>query len=123
MNDEIGMVGGGPGPAERAGPAKKPPSTPNEQVAVAQGQETDKAAKDIAAAKQVAEDIANGLNELVQELHRELRFSVDQDSGDMVVKVIDKDTHEVVRQIPSEELVRLHKRLKEVSGMIFQDSA
>jgi len=63
------------------------------------------------------------LNSMVRELHRELRFSIDQDSGDTVVKVVDRQTEEVVRQIPSEELMHLRKRLEEAAGVIFQDSA
>jgi flagellar protein FlaG len=40
-----------------------------------------------------------------------------------VIKVIDRETDEVVRQIPSEEVVRMRKRLQEAAGVIFQDSA
>jgi flagellar protein FlaG len=121
MNDEIGMVRGGLGPANRASPAANVPPKPNEQAV--QGSAPTKAEKDRDAADQVAEQIASGLNDLVQELHRELRFTVDRESGDTIIKVVDRDTDEVVRQIPSEEMVRLRKRLEEVSGIIFQDSA
>jgi len=37
--------------------------------------------------------------------------------------VVDRETDEVVRQIPSEEVVRLRQRLQEAAGAIFQDSA
>ncbi|MCG6966522.1 MAG: flagellar protein FlaG [Chromatiaceae bacterium] len=69
------------------------------------------------------DSMVSDLNSLVRELHRELRFSIDQDSGDTVIKVVDRETEEVVRQIPSEELMRLRKRLQEAAGVIFQDSA
>lgn len=69
------------------------------------------------------EDVVSDLNELVRDLHRELKFSVDDDSGDTVIRVIDKATDEVVRQIPSEELMHLRKRLQEAAGVIFHDSA
>jgi flagellar protein FlaG len=71
----------------------------------------------------VAQEVAQGLNQLVHELHRELRFSVDHDSGETVIKVVDQETDEVVRQIPSEEVVALRKRLEEAAGVIFKDSA
>lgn len=74
-------------------------------------------------AQQPLDDMVSDLNKLVRDLHRELRFSVDRDSGETVIKVIDRETEEVVRQIPSEELVRLRKRLQEAAGVIFQDSA
>jgi flagellar protein FlaG len=69
------------------------------------------------------DSVVSDLNLMVRELHRELRFAIDQDSGETVVKVVDRQTEEVVRQIPSEELVRLRKRLEEAAGVIFQDSA
>ncbi len=72
---------------------------------------------------QSLDSVVSDLNSMVRELHRELRFSVDQDSGDTVVKVVDRETDEVVRQIPSEELMRLRRRLEEAAGVIFQDSA
>jgi flagellar protein FlaG len=121
MNDEIGIGRSGLGPANRANPATNVPSNLKEQTE--QGNAPTKAEKDRAAGDRVAEQIANGLNDLVQELHRELRFTVDRESGDTIIKVVDQDTDEVVRQIPSEEMVRLRKHLDEVSGIIFQDSA
>jgi flagellar protein FlaG len=69
------------------------------------------------------EAVVSKLNDLVHELHRELQFSVDDKSGETVIKVIDSETDEVVRQIPSEEVVRLRERLREAAGVIFQDLA
>lgn len=72
---------------------------------------------------QPLDDVVQELNHLVRELHRELHFTVDNESGDTVIKVVDRETDEVVRQIPSEEVVRLRKRLQEAAGVIFRDSA
>lgn len=69
------------------------------------------------------EEMVTKLNELVQDLHRELRFTVDDASGETVIKVVDSKTDEVVRQIPSEELMRLRQRLQDAAGVIFRDSA
>jgi flagellar protein FlaG len=52
-----------------------------------------------------------------------LQFSVDDKSGETMIKVVDSKTDEVVRQIPSEEVVRLRQRLEDVAGVIFRDSA
>jgi len=73
--------------------------------------------------KSPLEEVVSGLNDLVHELHRELQFSIDEDSGETVIKVIDRATDEVVRQIPGEEVMRLRKRLLESAGTIFRDSA
>lgn len=42
-------------------------------------------------------------------------FSVDQDLHQTVVKVIDSDTKSVIRQIPSEEMLALEKKLQAIS--------
>ena len=73
--------------------------------------------------KEPLENVVSNLNQLVRDLHRELQFSVDKESGDTVIKVIDSKTDEVLRQIPSEEVMRLRQRLEEAAGVIFQDSA
>jgi flagellar protein FlaG len=40
---------------------------------------------------------------------------VDEDLGRIVVKVMDHETKEVIRQIPADEVLQLAKRLKEDS--------
>jgi len=62
------------------------------------------------------------LNQMVQQAQRELQFSIEEESGEMVVKVIDKETDEVIRQIPAQELLELRKRLADAAGAIFRDS-
>jgi flagellar protein FlaG len=69
------------------------------------------------------EQSVQDLNSLVQELQRELRFSVDDNSGDTIVKVIDRHTDEVVRQIPSEEILQLRERLEAATGALFKGEA
>ena len=48
------------------------------------------------------------INQLVQ---RELEFSIDEESDTTVVKVLDKETKEVIRQIPAEQLLELARAL------------
>jgi flagellar protein FlaG len=62
------------------------------------------------------------LNALAQQMRRELQFTIEEDSGEMVVKIIDKETNEVIRQIPQEAIVELRKRLEDAAGVIFRDS-
>lgn len=51
------------------------------------------------------------IRDVAQRLFRDLQFSVDEDSGDVVVKVVDRGTGEVLRQIPSKELMELGRAL------------
>ncbi|WP_297526465.1 flagellar protein FlaG [Thiohalobacter sp.] len=52
------------------------------------------------------------LQEQVQMVRRNLEFSIDETTDRLVVKVVDAETEEVVRQIPSEEALALARRLE-----------
>ena len=49
------------------------------------------------------EELATELNVASQSIGRDLRFEVDMDSGRSVIQVLDRETGEVIRQIPPEE--------------------
>ena len=51
------------------------------------------------------------LNEYVQQISRELKFSIDESSGRTVIKVIDAETSQIIRQIPSEEILEVARHL------------
>ncbi len=51
------------------------------------------------------------INDYVQNLQRNLQFTVDEESGKDVVTVIDSESKEVIRQLPSEEALVLARRL------------
>lgn len=108
-------------------PAQVPSATPaiRPETAVQTEQDARRAreAEETAKEAEPLDVVVSEMNDLVRDMHRELRFSVDDDSGETVIKVVDRETDEVVRQIPSEELMRLRQRLQEAAGVIFEDSA
>ena len=59
------------------------------------------------------DDAVQDINEYIQVAHRELLFSVDEDSGRTVIKVMDMNTNEVIRQIPNEEALKFARMLEE----------
>lgn len=60
------------------------------------------------------------LNNHMQNFNRTLQFSVDETSGDSVVKVIDSETEEVVRQIPSQELLDVRNAAEKYRGILLE---
>lgn len=52
-----------------------------------------------------------------------LLFSIDEDSGRTVVKVVDSSTKETIRQIPSEEILSIAKALDKLQGLLIRDTA
>lgn len=53
------------------------------------------------------------LNDYVQNMQRDLQFSIDKESGVLVVKVIDTKSEKVIRQIPNEETLKMARSLAE----------
>jgi flagellar protein FlaG len=51
------------------------------------------------------------INDYVQNLQRNLQFTVDEVTGKDVVTIIDSESKEVIRQLPSEEALELARRL------------
>ncbi|AFJ03473.1 Flagellin protein FlaG [Methylophaga frappieri] len=62
------------------------------------------------AAQEVSQAVSQ-INDYVQNMQRSLQFSVDELSGRNVVTVIDKETEEVIRQIPSEEVLSIARSI------------
>lgn len=55
--------------------------------------------------------------------HVNLNFSIHEASGQIIVSVVDKDTGEVIREIPPEALVDLAAKLQEAVGLLFDKNA
>lgn len=67
----------------------------------------------------IVENTAERLNEVAQSIQRELQFSVDKESGDTIIRVLDTETMEVIRQIPSEEVMALRENIESMKGILF----
>lgn len=57
------------------------------------------------------EEAVSKLNEYVQKTQRNLDFSLDEDSGKTVIRVYDRQSEQLVRQIPDEVALELAKKL------------
>jgi flagellar protein FlaG len=69
-------------------------------------------------AREINETV-NEMNSFLQNMQRNLSFTVDEQSGQSVILVKDTESDEVIRQIPSEELVVLRKKMDDVVGILF----
>ncbi len=77
------------------------------------------------------QEVKNQIEELQQfnqSIDRSLQFKVDDELGVTIVRVVDKETDELIRQFPPEELINLSRRLKELneqnsgnSGVLLQE--
>jgi flagellar protein FlaG len=63
------------------------------------------------------------LNQSMTASSQDLQFSVDEDSKKTVVKLIDRTTHEVLRQMPTKEALEIAKSLDKAMGKLIDQSA
>lgn len=63
------------------------------------------------------------INKTMQKLSNSLEFSVDKDSNRTIVKVIDRQTNEVVRQIPTQETLEIAQALDKAQGVFIRQKA
>lgn len=59
------------------------------------------------------EQAVTEINDYVQSVQRDLHFSVDEDSGLTVIRVRDKESGELIRQIPEDIFLSLAQNLKD----------
>lgn len=69
--------------------------------------------------RQAMEDVRNAIAPVAQDL----LFSIDEDTGKTIVKVVDASTDEVIRQIPSEEIISIAKALDKLQGLLLEQKA
>lgn len=103
-------------------PEARPAVAPNQRQEFTQSGKTLPAKsvaepRDADRAEQVREiqEASKTIASFVQNVTRELRFSVDADLGRTVVTVVDQNTDQVIRQIPGDEALAMAKYISEQS--------
>jgi flagellar protein FlaG len=72
--------------------------------------------------KEVTQAVSD-INKAMQFMSRQLEFSVDTDSERTIVKVIDQQTREVIRQMPTKEALEIGKALEKAQGLLIKQTA
>jgi flagellar protein FlaG len=72
---------------------------------------------------QAFESAVKDITEEARNLQRSLQFHVDEDSGRTIITVIDKQTEEVIRQIPPEEVLSLAEQFRRGGGLFVETEA
>lgn len=72
--------------------------------------------------KVALESAVKKLNELVAAATT-ITFSLDEESGKPIIKVIDSETQTVLRQIPNEEALAMSRNMDRLQGLILRQQA
>ncbi len=68
-------------------------------------------------------DLASELNEYMDDLQTDLGFSINEKlDHQVIVEIKNRNTDELVKQIPSEELVAIREKMAELTGLLFDKS-
>lgn len=70
-----------------------------------------------AADRKAIEDTVAKIREAIGPAHSSLKIEIDPDTDGIVVKVLDDKSGEVIRQIPSQEMIEIAKRLDAMQGI------
>ncbi|GAC1410560.1 MAG: flagellar protein FlaG [Burkholderiaceae bacterium] len=65
----------------------------------------------------------DAINRFLQPVNSSVRFAIDENSGRTLVKVIDTDTNDVIRQFPSKEALAISRDLDRFQGLLVKDQA
>ncbi|MDP3668540.1 MAG: flagellar protein FlaG [Telluria sp.] len=112
-----------PTPADKA-VKTAPPAAAAKKAAVDAVQEAAQVqqAKPAPSEEQVAQALKS-INNVLQLRSPDLEFSVDSESERTIVKVVDKKTQEVIRQMPSQEALDIAKALDKLQSLLIRDTA
>lgn len=67
--------------------------------------------------------LAQEIQKYLSEINVSLSFDIDDKTNDIIVKVINRETGKLIRQIPPEELLKLRQKLEELVGVLLNKKA
>ena len=71
--------------------------------------------------KQVQQSLEE-INKVMAGLSISVQFKIDPDYKELIVKVVDQDNGKLIRQIPTEEVVKMSKAMDNLKGLLFAQS-
>lgn len=72
---------------------------------------------------EVIQKTAKQMESFVQSMGRELNFSIDKTTGYSIIRVVNPQTGEVIRQLPSEELLKIAEMFEQTNSALINQKA
>jgi flagellar protein FlaG len=67
-----------------------------------------------------AKGLSEELNDYMDDLQTDLGFSIHEDlDNQIVVEIKNRETGELIKQIPTEEMLQIKEKMKELTGLLF----
>jgi len=87
-----------------------------------QGKKTEEASGKEVKHSEVKKAVSD-LNSALESINVKREFSIDESINEVVVKIIDSDEKKVIRQIPTEETIRLSQNIREMVGLLYDSTS
>jgi flagellar protein FlaG len=68
-------------------------------------------------------EMAEKTQAYLDDLRIKLDFEVYEETGEMVIRIFNRETEELLREIPAENLLELHQKVAELRGVLFDQKA
>jgi flagellar protein FlaG len=68
-------------------------------------------------------EMAEKTQAYLDDLRIKLDFEVYEETGDMVIRIFNRETEELLREIPPKDLLELHHKVAELRGILFDEKA
>jgi len=65
------------------------------------------------------DEVVTNINKAITSVPKNINFSIDENSGRKVISVYEKGTDKLIRQLPSEDALKLLENLEQLKGLLF----
>ncbi|WDP89778.1 MAG: flagellar protein FlaG [Desulfobacter sp.] len=101
-----------------------PPNRPDVVEEITKAEEKVREEKESVLSADDVKELTEQMNEVMDELQTSLGFSIREEMNHLVViEVKDRNTDELIKQIPSEELLAIKEKMDEFTGLLFDQKA
>jgi len=105
---------------ERVSPVPASDAAPAPQAEVRQAMRLEEAVRPT---REAVDQAARHIEEFVRSVGRSLDFSVDSSTGRSVLRVVDPQSGEVIRQLPPEKTIRIARAVEYMQSMLVHQRA
>lgn len=110
-------------PSNTQRPQEAPGSSSTQNVKSLPATSTQQNVDSKSASDEEIQQAVDQIQSFTDNVAKNLKFSIDEDTGKTVVKILDSQTQEVIRQFPTEEAISIARSLDKVQGLLFSDKA
>ncbi|MCP3944878.1 MAG: flagellar protein FlaG [Desulfobacteraceae bacterium] len=68
-------------------------------------------------------DVLDSFQNMSKTIQTKLNFTVHEENNEIIVKVIDKESNQLIRQFPSDEMLNLQDKMRDMAGFLFNANA